>query len=234
MAKYINRRRTNTAAAVLSLAMVIVYALNLDFDRRKTTAQPPSKTNSPDRFARNIEIKQYDENGKLVLDLVANAIEYYDHGEAGTLNIERDSAAFFTHPVIATPKSEIAVEFGAEKPLGSAASALNDTAYARLQRPKLKVFSATDHAEMLADSALLFDNRQIQLLENVSVYESKFNSLLTTDSLAMDINLRQLLTQDKVTLSNEFSFSKATGMEANLLEGRWRLLSNVHSEVVPQ
>lgn len=213
----INRRKTNTAAALLSIAVVVIYMLNLGFENSSNTPQQIFKHNQhADRSGLNFDIKQYDPQGLLSYHLVSKQLDYFEPSkvihqtDALQVNV-LDNTEDFSQPFDpATPSMT------------------------RITQPLITVFSGLHRTKITADMATLLDTEQIELKGNVSVYESQNNNLLTTNILHLNTQLKQIMTQQAVNISSPYSRTTATGLQGNIADQRWQLLSEVRSEIMPQ
>ena len=214
----INRRKTNTAAALLSIAVVVIYMLNLGFEDRGNMPQQIFTHNQlADRSGLNFDIKQYDPQGLLSYHLVTKQLDYFEPNRAKQQTNALQPNMF-----------ESTEDFG--QPFDPPAT----PSMTRITQPFITVFSGLHRTEITADTAILLDTEKIELKGNVSVYESQNKNLLTTNTLHLNTQLKQIMTQQAVNISSPYSRTTATGLQGNIADQRWQLLSEVRSEIVPQ
>lgn len=105
----------------------------------------------------------------------------------------------------------------------------------RLLEPQIIAYKkGKPNTSIAANLAYLSNNGDIaELVGNVKVNESASQTEIETQSLTLNVDSHQALSQSPITIKTPTSTTHATGFQGNLTDQRWRLLSEVKSVVQP-
>jgi lipopolysaccharide export system protein LptC len=208
----LSRRKINTYAAIISVALIGVYMLGLGFggSRGNFDTGVGKLSRQADRSASGLHILQFDPHGNISHELRSPQADYFENQQPNS-NSPAENEDF---SAIFEPETTETVT--------------------QLQQPQMTFYSDQGSTHLSADLALLFDTQQVELKDNVHVFESAGQHLLTTDNLRIDMSLKQIFTEQPLTITNPNSYTTATGLQGNLSDRRWQLLSEVRSEFIPQ
>jgi len=207
-----SRRKINTYAAAVSVALIAIYVVGLGFGGSRgnfnNTANGLSR--QADRSASGLHIQQFENNGELSHELRSPQADYFKTQHIGEQS-EPDN-------------EEFSVLFESE----------TTQSITQLQQPQVTLYDTHGSTHISADLAMLVDTQLIELKENVHVFESASQHLLTTSNLRIDLGLKQIFTEQPLTITSPYSYTTATGLQGNLSDRRWQLLSEVRSEFIPR
>ena len=102
-----------------------------------------------------------------------------------------------------------------------------------MQNPVVKVFEeGLTIAELNANEAYLnSSSNHIELLGGVRVIDAVNDSLLLTEKLLLDTIQKQAFSRQTVKILSPDSSTTALGIQGNLTDQRWQLLSDVQSTI---
>lgn len=213
------RKRTrNILTLAVSSAIMIWYVMGLGLDRYLPVADGISTVASatPDNSSSEIQVKRYDKEGNLHYRISASQADYFEAASA----IQQDSPLY---------EDFNDADFGGETPYNT------DTDYLRLVDPVFDVYQQGELSTALVSRvAYLTDSGdKAELIGDVKVNDLGAATQMNTRTLTLNMALQQILTQNPVTIETPSSTTQATGMQGNLTDQRWQLLSEVRSVIQP-
>ena len=107
--------------------------------------------------------------------------------------------------------------------------------YLRILDPKITAYEDGKPSQSIkANLAYLTNNGDTaELTGNVLVNDPATAIQLQTQSLTLNTTLQKIFTQSPVTIQTPTSITHATGLQGNLIDQHWQLLSEVKSLVQP-
>ena len=107
--------------------------------------------------------------------------------------------------------------------------------YLRILDPKITAYEDGKPSQSIkANLAYLTNNGDTaELTGNVLVNDPATAVQLQTQSLTLNTTLQKIFTQSPVTIQTPTSITHATGLQGNLIDQHWQLLSEVKSLVQP-
>lgn len=219
----LRRRIRNSLTVAISLALILLYTVDLGFDRRSDNfARTQSALNEQKdllRAAEKIHIVFYDEAGHKHLSVHSDsatfgAIHAMNIPAPLRENIQLNSFGF-------NGLDDDSLEDNSDPTAGMNHLLLNPVTVTSFQELES---SATVRADFAFMNAL---EQEIHLAGKVTAHNIRENSRLTTNSLSMNTESRHIFGNQPVNLVFKNAQTTAVGIDGSQLDGRWQLLSKV-------
>lgn len=218
--------------------------------------------NTPDNSSTGLTVRRFDKTGQLQYTLRARQADYFI-ANANTDNIASHASALqpweTARPhddlidihIIDSHNDQMLMEdfdntidnimdSAVEDNTGSDNSSANqrysyNKDFLRLMQPRIAAYNQGVKSTLLnAKLAYLVDNGDTaELIGDVQVHDLDAFTQLNTRTLTLNMALQQILTQHPVTIQTETTMTHATGLQGNLTDQRWQLLSEVRSVIQP-
>ena len=245
------RRFRNRVALIFSIALIAIYTVDLGWDRRSISLSTDASSNARStnllRSATDLRIAVFNEQGIKTLSISSESAQFGRRNElplpesigailetADSVNEDALSNSAEEEPFAEIPESnaELAVK-QQFSPLGSSGAQGNNYV---LLKP-IHITSHEDHtivSTLNANNAVLDGVNEALLLEgNVLGHNLREQSSVITSQLSMHTNTRQIEGAEDVLLTFGNSKTRATGIHGTLVDGRWKLLSDVKTTLQP-
>ena len=212
--KKFRRRNKNLLALAVSSLAIIYYLIELDTrPMHPASNSDSSAAATPQSSSSGLTVRHFKRDGTLNYTLTSARVDYY----------RGRTARHAPHGDFDEHQNEGAIQIGAFQS-------------ARMQQPVIALQGdKKPRLTLTANSASVDDNgSKAELLGNVKIVDHLDGRQLTTEALTLDGALQQVLTQQRVTLLTPQSETRATGLQGNLTEQRWQLLSEVDSVIRPR
>lgn len=213
------RKQINTFAGIASIAVIIIYVVNLGLNPEQPKPAPRNINDlSADRIGTGLIIQSFNQQGQLSQKLSTDLAEFFSQGNPENLyNAQVEDSQneeFFNDSTDEISQSK-------DQPL------------VKMQNPVIKLFDGgKSTTEINANEATLDYKTSIANLEGgVRVISSINRTLLLTEKLQLDTSLKQIISKDTVKILSPNSSTTALGIQGNLTDERWQLLSNVKSTI---
>lgn len=236
----IRTRNRGLLTVVLSFIAVGYYLLSID-NKRLTSPTPiniAGSENAPIAMVTGLTVRRYTNEGSLHYKLeTARADRFKGRVKHDAMG---DSGAQPSMPLGLQEELNLALEKNSfdgdfDAPHLSSDSAVDKLEYSRLLKPKFTVFksgNATTH--ITSNTAYVTDhNTVMELIGQVRVHDQSNNMKLTSDAMTLNTELNQILSNSAVKVITPTSTTHARGMQGNLVDQRWQLMSEVRSVVQP-
>ena len=209
MIKKTRRKRTrNILTLTISIVIITYYVIGISQNQFLPTGKKAldNQSVSPDSSSTGVVIKRFDSTGQLHLTMSTNQADFFN---AKTID------------------SQISLQ-----------EERNDKQqqdYLRILDPKITAYENGQPSQSIAANLAYLTNNgdTAELIGNVLVNDSATAVQLQTQSLTLNATLQQILTQSPVVIKTPTSTTHATGLQGNLIDQRWQLLSEVKSIVQP-
>ena len=205
----------------LSLLVVIAYMVNLGIappqifqPNTNDSAFNNEGIDTADRIGTDLLIKHFDSDGNISHQFTSERAEYFTQLKpSGAVN-EDDS-------------------FDDSSPLFSE----NDNKYTvivKANKPNIKVFSEGRVIAQLNANSAVTDavNQDTELIGNVKLRDIRNDAVLLTEKLLLTES-KQILTREDVEILGLKSSTTSHGLQGNLTDQRWKLMSKVKSVIQP-
>ena len=219
MIKKTRRKRTrNILTLAISIVIITYYVIGISQNQFLPTGKNTldRKNMSPDSSITGVNIKRFNGEGELHFTMSTNQADFF----APTAPPEKTAKTNIdnTDFIDARTSSYLATED-----------------YLRMLDPKITAFESGKPSTFIAANlAYLINNGDTaELIGNVLVNDIATATQLQTQSLTLNATLQQILTQSPVTIQTPTSTTHATGLNGNLIDQRWQLISEVKSIVQP-
>ncbi len=224
MLKRIRHSRQLRRVLSISIALGIsaYYLIDLNFENLLTGGDSfsldPDMT--PKVRASMLQVRQYSSDGALNYRARSERLDYY--------SAQSDAAL---------PGDDFAQDFDEELAEFEhhARHAEGNEEYAHLLSPHIE-FPQEDGSlvTLRANHAYLTSGGEnIELVKGVTMVDSANQATLRTERLLINSELRQVLSEQPVSISSPNMTTEAVGVEGNVTQRSWRLLSDVRSVVQP-
>ena len=210
----------------LALGISAYYLLDLNFDGLLTGGDSfsldPDLT--PKIRASMLQVRQYNRDGALNYLARSERLDVYSAYADTATELATDD------PLLNNSFDEELAEF---EPL--ARDANRNEEHAHLLAPHIEfpqddgslVTIHADHAYLTAGG------ENIELVKAVTMIDSANQATLRTERLLINSELRQVLSEQPVSIDSPGITTSAVGVEGNVTQRSWRLLSDVRSVVQP-
>jgi len=215
MIKKTRRKRTrNILTLAISIVIITYYVIGISQNQFLPTGKNTlDKQNvSPDSRSTGVTIKRFNTAGQLHLTMQTHKADFYSAKTiSNVIDPEKDRN---TQQQQQTQQRQDYVE---------------------LLAPKITAYEQGKASQSIAAKLAYLTNNgdTAELTGNVLVNDSATGVQLQTQSLTLNATLQEIVTQSPVTLQTPTSTTYATGLQGNLIEQRWQLLSEVNSIVQP-
>ena len=215
MIKKTRRKRTrNLLTLTISIVMITYYVIGISQNQFLPTGKNSlNKQNiSPDSSSTGVTIKRFNTEGKVHFTMSTNQADFFS--TSNTVKQNSDNI---------------------QQSASNTSSNRAKENYLRMLDPKITAFdNGKPSTSIAANLAYLTNNGDTtELIGNVLVNDIAAAIQLSTQSLTLKAKLQQALTQSPVTIQTPTSTTHATGLQGNLIDQRWQLLSEVKSIVQP-
>lgn len=213
----------NAIAGLLSLVVIILYVANIGVQKNRlfstnATQEPKSlaQNSSAEKVATDIESINFDEQGLIDHHFQSERAEYFRNLQSGGDSLADD---LFDEGDLFFSDRDDSREF-----------------LVRTTAPRFKLYSEGKLvAEVKAKTAVgNASNNRTELIGDVIVLHHQHRSKLRTQRLMLNPVSRQVLTREQVELEGPNYKSSAQGLQGNVTDQRWQLLSNVKTVVQPR
>ncbi len=222
------RRRTRNFLTLLISTFIIVYylagiGLNLFLPSPDQSTIHPDLT--PTVSGVNLVVRRFDNDGLPSYKLTASSIDYFEspHNK-NEINRNNKIEQDFHDLSLDIDNYTFDNDGGTDS-----------LKYARVMQPLIQIYelskTTTDISSSLA--YLTQSGERAELIGNVRVNDYVTSTHLTTSALTLDTHLKQIWTKKPVKIKTPSSLTTATGLQGNLSDQRWHLLSEVISVVQP-
>ena len=211
-AKKRQKQIRNLLALGISCAMIAFYALNLNLNSLFNPANPASNhKQQPVSILDNVEIRQFDSQGKLRQHLIANRAEMI--AETNDQNKDSQASTQQEFTVTKDPKNN----------------------KLRLIQPHMIIYEKNNKPlTIIANEGLIgHRDKKTQLTGNVEINDIDRQAKVFTQSLTIDSKANILSTDQVISIESPTTTTTASGLEADLNKDQWQLLSGVKSVINP-
>ena len=229
MIKKTRRKRTrNILTLAISIIMITYYVIGISQNQFLPTGKKnlDKKNITPDSSSTGVVIKRFNQNGELHYTMSTNQADFFTATSATTLPTA----------VTSTPKNTAKKNNHSHPSSDTKISAnLVEEDYLRMLDPKITAYeNGKPSTSIAANLAYLSNNGDTaELIGNVLVNDMATTTQLQSQSLTLNTDLQQILTQSPIMIHTPTSTTHATGLQGNLIDHRWQLLSEVKSIVQP-
>ncbi|MBT8139654.1 MAG: LPS export ABC transporter periplasmic protein LptC [Gammaproteobacteria bacterium] len=213
----------NAIAGLLSLVVITLYVANIGVQKNPlftTNAAPEPKSlaqnSSAEKVATDIESIKFDEQGLIDHHFQSERAEYFRKQQSDSDSYSDDlfdeGDLFFSEP-------DDSREF-----------------LVRTTAPRFKLYAEGELvAEVEAKTAVgNASNSRTELIGDVTLLHHQHRSKLHTQRLMLNPVSKQVLTREQVELEGPNYKSSAKGLQGNVTDQRWQLLSDVKTVVQPR
>ena len=231
MIKKTRRKRTrNILTLAISIIMIAYYVIGISQNQflpagKKTLDK---KNITPDSSSTGIIIKRFNQDGELHYTMNSNQAEFF----TATTSSPTATLAAAT----SAPKNTAKKNNDSSQSLDATISSnFVEEDYLRMLDPKIIAYeNGKPSTSIAANLAYLSNNGDTaELIGNVLVNDIATTTQLQSQSLTLNTDLQQILTQSPIMIHTPTSTTHATGLQGNLIDHRWQLLSEVKSIVQP-
>lgn len=252
----IRRRARNILTIVISCAIVGYYVIGISLNKfiPMTSLGEQDTLSTPESSSTGLTVYQYNKAGELHYTMTANRADFFTASSS-----ERDVTKPKAENATANVDSKDEQIKAEEKSLDQLLTedfAMDDKdleqellryqddreqwfsgqqEYIRIFKPVITNLKKGQAVTVLNASMayLTNDGDTAELIGNVQVNDIAAATQLSTRALTLNTALQQILTQKPVTLQTPSSTTHAVGLQGNLTDQRWHLLSEVRSVIQP-
>ena len=215
-------KNISAITGALSLLVVIAYMVNLGIappqifqPNANNSAFNNNGIDTADRIGTDLLIKHFDSDGNISHQFTSGRAEYFTQ----------------LKPIGAVDEDD---SFDDSSPLFSE----NDNKYkviVKANKPSIKVFSEGRVIAQLNANSAVTDaaNQHTELIGNVRLRDIDNDALLLTEKLLLLTESKQILTREDVEIVGLKSSTTSHGLQGNLTDQRWKLMSKVKSVIQP-
>ena len=211
-AKKRRKRIRNLLALGISCAIIAFYALNLNLNSLFDTANlASSHSQQPVSILNNVEIRQFDSQGQLRQHLTANRAEM----------------------ITETTEKNMAIHSSIRKVPTVSPSSKNKKL--RLIQPYIIIQdkNSTPLTISASEGLIVGRDKKLQLRGNVKINNIDRQAQVITESLTIDSKTNILSPDQAISIEAPTTTITASGLEANLNNDQWQLLSGAKSVINP-
>jgi len=225
------RKRTrNILTLAISIVIITYYVIGISQNQflptGKTMIDNPSA--SPDSSSTGVVIKRFDSIGQLHYTISTNQADFFLAKTIDSpINTQKTDNPLLddTLNIDSNLRSSSLEKAQNQKP--------KQQDYLRMLDPKITAYENGKPSKSIAANLAYLTNNgdTAELIGNVLVNDLAKAVQLQTQSLTLNTTLQQILTQSPVIIKTPISTTHATGLQGNLIDQRWQLLSKVKTEV---
>lgn len=254
----IRKRVRNILTIVISCVIVGYYVIGISLNQftPKTSLGKQHTLSTPETSSTGLIVYQYDKTGELSYTMTANRADFFTASSSESkVTIPKvisdkpaPTAGISPQPPAVEKKSldQLLIEDFAmdDEDLEQELLRYQDDRaqwyggrreYLRIFKPVITTLKKGQAVTVLnASMAYLTDDGDTaELIGDVQVNDLAAATQLTTRALTLNTALQQILTQNPVTIHTATSTTHAVGLQGNLTDQRWHLLSEVRSVIQP-
>jgi LPS export ABC transporter protein LptC len=225
------RKRTrNILTLAISIVIITYYVIGISQNQFLPIGKKAldNQSASPDSSSTGVVIKRFDSMGQLHYTMSSNQADFFSAKTMGLPISMQKTDNTVTDDTLDTDNKE---------PLNNLKDERNEKRdqqdYLRMLDPKITAYENGKPSKFIAANLAYLTNNgdTAELIGNVLVNDSAAAVQLQTQSLTLNSTLQQILTQSPVVIKTPISTTHATGLQGNLIDQRWHLLSKVKTEV---
>jgi len=225
------RKRTrNILTLAISIVIITYYVIGISQNQflpigKKTL---DNQSASPDSSSTGVIIKRFDSTGQLHYTMSTNQADFFSAKTIDSpIKTQKTGNALIDNTLNIDSK---VISSGLKKAHNQKPKQQD---YLRMLDPKITAYENGKPSKSIAANLAYLTNNgdTAELIGNVLVNDSATAVKLQTQSLTLNVTLQQILTQSPVVIKTPISTTHATGLQGNLIDQRWQLLSKVKTEV---
>lgn len=241
-----NRRKRirNVLTLAVSCAIMVYYVIGVGLNQFlpssiSITQDNVLQSSSPDNSSTGLIVKRFDKAGDMHYTMTASRADFFTKAVANAKN-----------PVDESPEQAYDTLLMEDFSMGDEANGDQDNPQ-QYQDSQQRRYNGQEHLRVInprfavhkngipgtvldAKMAYITDNGDsAELIGDVQVNDLLAATLLNTKALTLNTALQQILTQNPVTIQTPSSTTHATGLQGNLTDQRWHLLTEVRSVIQP-
>ena len=245
-----NRRKRirNVLTLAVSCAIMVYYVIGVGLNQFlpssiSITQDNMLQSSSPDNSSTGLIVKRFDKAGDMHYTMTASRADFFTEAVANAQNPvdESPEQAYDTLLMEDFSMGEDAngdqgdLAYYPQQYQDSQQRRYNGQEHLRVINPRFAIHKEGIPATVLdAKMAYIIDNGDsAELIGDVQVNDLLAATQLNTEALTLNTALQQILTQNPVTIQTPSSTTHATGLQGNLTDQRWHLLTEVRSVIQP-